>query len=146
MSLLDDSELVGTLRNACHEHGVALCYLFGSQASELVDRFSDVDVGVVFAEKQEGDELVRRWIALHKELAPLFLPTELDLVNLDEVSLEVMFSAMAEGTLVFCADEVFRANFEERVSREWHDFEPVVRAFNRDLATGILEEAARAGR
>jgi len=130
----------------CRQHGIDLCYLFGSQVSGYTDAFSDVDFGVVFPPGLDQWEQERRLLALGKELRRLFEPLEVDLVPLADAPCQMQFCALQESRLLYCANDLRRADFEEQVQREWHDFEPFITAFHRDLVEGIQERRRHAQR
>ncbi len=120
-----------TLRKRLRRLGVALVYLYGSQALERATRLSDVDVGIVLRDPRLLTR--RRRVLLHSKLLqflePLLIPQksqEIDLVFLQTASAVLQFEAINAGCPLFIADPVFKADYEESVIRQYLDIRPLV--------------------
>lgn len=133
----------------CSRFGIALAYLFGSQAEVgltiLENRtFSanevvgDIDLGVVFTRFPEGE--VRKVYGFMREaFSPLFKPWELDLTFLQETDYLLQFEAI-QGINIYCIDEDFQSNYEDRVMKWAADWK-----FEYDLYQKEFLEAIRDG-
>jgi len=122
------------VKEGLERQGVALVYLYGSEALERSNRLSDVDVGLVFRNPRELEDRDRRF-DLHGELLRLLeaevVPDgsrEIDLVFLQRASPVLQFEAINLGIPLFVADPVFRADYEASVMREYLDIRPLVEA------------------
>lgn len=132
-----------TLRKRLRRLGVALVYLYGSQALKRAARLSDVDVGIVLRDPRLLTR--RRRVLLHSKLLqflePLLTPQksqEIDLVFLQTASAVLQFEAINAGCPLFIADPVFKANYEESVIRQYLDIRPLVEAHYQ----AVLDRAA----
>lgn len=114
--------------------GVALVYLYGSEATRRATRFSDVDVGVVLRDPRplkQRDSIVRLRVALSQCLEPILARgpyRELDLVLLQTASPILRFEAINSGIPIFIADPTFKADYEAEVIRDYLDVQPLVEA------------------
>jgi uncharacterized protein YutE (UPF0331/DUF86 family) len=52
----------------------------------------------------------------------------------------LQWQAISHGKLLYCADEKFRLNFEEKVIGEWLDFSEWLERFQQEMVAGILEK------
>lgn len=120
------------VREKLRRLGVAVVYLYGSEALRRPSRFSDVDVGVVFKDKQvlrHRENRARLRLELMRCLESLLAPRgsrELDLVLLQGASPVLQFEAINAGSPLFVADQIFRAEYEASVQREYLDVRPLV--------------------
>lgn len=113
--------------------GVALVYLYGSQALGRSTRLSDIDVGVVFKDARAvlypRVRRVKLYLELMHHLEPVFAPglsREIDLVFLQTASPVLQFEAINVAHPLFVADRLFRADYEESVLRQYLDIRPLV--------------------
>lgn len=151
-SLLVGADKIETLRHICERNGVALCYVFGSQAENayqmllggrvhIEDPLADIDVGVVlldFDHLARARQLHLLHSRLYGSMADLFAPYELDLVLLQENHSVFQFEAV-RGICVYEASADVRNDYEEMVARKAADFRYVLETYLRertaDLAT-----------
>jgi len=114
--------------------GVAIVYLYGSEALGRATRFSDVDIGVVFRNPRilrHRDRRASLRAALIRCLRPRGVSLafrELDLVLLQTASPILQFEAIRAGRPLFAADRVFQADYEASVIRDFLDVRPLVEA------------------
>lgn len=127
------SERVGRI---LAEAGVSVAWLFGSRARGQARPDSDADVAVL-TDRPLG--LLDRGL-LADRLAETLGVTDVDLVVLDEASLELRGHVVQEGTLLYSHDEPRRVAFETRTRSEWFDYRPTLewhtRRWLRQLADG----------
>lgn len=137
------------LEGIARRHGVALVYLFGSQADvarrhleggpvEPADPLADIDVGVVFLDPAAIGETGRRletYAALHAELSDLLPPGRLDLVFLQETNSVLQARAIA-GHCVYAVSEAFKDAYEHRVLARAADFLPVLERYYAERLRG----------
>lgn len=131
--------LKSSLPDICREHGVAVCYLFGSSAQGCDDQLSDVDIAVVFFD-EPGDDWLELWLRLSEKMEQVVAPRQLDLVLLQRAPLLLKWQVISQGEVLYCADEMFRIAFEKRVIGEWLDFSEWLKRFHDEMVEGILEE------
>ncbi len=113
--------------------GVALVYLYGSEALGRSNRLSDLDVGVVLKHPEPLRKRLDRRVRLRSELMRCLEPLlaagavrEMDLVLLQMASPVLQFEAINAGCLLFVADRTFQADYEASVIREYLDVRPLV--------------------
>ncbi len=135
-------------QRVCREHGLALVYLFGSQAAnalrmlhdeevELRDPLADIDIGVVTVRPLPSDARGRleMYTSLYSDLADFFAPYAVDLVLLEEHHSVFQAEALA-GICVFEASPAFRDRYEMSILRRAADFKPFLDRFHQE----VLEE------
>jgi len=114
--------------------GVALVYLYGSEALGRSNRLSDIDVGIVLRDPgglRDRGCRTRLRSELLELLQPEMIPDasrEIDLVLLQTASSVLQFEAINFGRRLFVADPVFQADYEASVIREYLDIRPLVEA------------------
>lgn len=135
------------LARLSRRYGLALVYLFGSQAQAgakilggenvtLEDPLADIDVGVV-TEKPlpEPPQRARFYSALYNGLEDLFKPFRLDLSLLEENHSVFQVEAI-KGTCIYQASAEFRETYEMKILRRAADFRPFLERYLRE----VLEE------
>ncbi|MBI1953412.1 MAG: nucleotidyltransferase domain-containing protein [Candidatus Omnitrophica bacterium] len=133
-----------TVRKKLKRLGVALVYLYGSEAIGRSSALSDIDVGIVFRDSGRLRDRRRRFHlrsdlvqCLGSVLAPGFT-REIDLVFLQSASAILRFEATKFGRLLFVAAPLFWANYEASVLKEYLDVHPLVEVHYQ----AVLERAA----
>ena len=131
-----DPTLVAAAREvAAGEPGIVGLYLFGSQATGETHERSDVDLGVLFAEKVGLDEVIRLEARFEERLE-----RPVDLV--DAASCDAFLALrIIRGERVYCSDSTRCDEFDLYVMRRAADLEP----FERERRRMALEEPIRAG-
>ncbi|MEW6082558.1 MAG: nucleotidyltransferase domain-containing protein [Bacillota bacterium] len=128
------------LGRVCRKHGVALVYLFGSQALEgsrllageevyLNDPMADLDMGVVMEKPLPlASQRLAFYAAVYNDLVELVKPFLLDLVFLEETHSVFQLEAI-KGICVYqtCADK--RSEYEMMVLRRAADFRPFLERY-----------------
>lgn len=115
--------------------GVRFAYLFGSRVTGRHRPNSDADVAIMPGEPLD---LLTEADLADRLAQALEVPT-VDLVDLRRAPLRVRGRVLAEGRLLYSADEPARVAFEVRTRSEYFDFLPTQRAhrdeFLRRVAT-----------
>jgi len=104
--------------------GVRFAYLFGSQAAGRHRPTSDADIAIMPG--QPLDLLAEAGLA--DQLAQALQVPAVDLVDLRRAPLQLRGRVLAEGRLLYSADEPGRVEFEVRTRSEYFDFLPTQRA------------------
>lgn len=125
------------VRQILEEGGIDVAYLFGSRANRRARRDSDADVAVLAAGHLG---LLERGL-LADRLAWAFDAPDVDLVVLDEASLELRGHVVQEGKLLYSRDEPRRVAFETRTRSEWFDYRPTLQAHTRRWLRQLAEKA-----
>ena len=104
--------------------GVQFAYLFGSRATGRHRPTSDADIAIMTG--QPLDLLAEAGLA--DRLAQALQLPAVDLVDLRRAPLGLRGRVLAEGQLLYSADEPGRVAFEVRARSEYFDFLPTQRA------------------
>jgi predicted nucleotidyltransferase len=119
--------------------GVQFTYLFGSRATGRHRPTSDADIAIMPG--RPLDLLAEAGLA--DRLAQALRVPAVDLVDLRRAPLRVRGRVLAEGRLLYSADEPGRVAFEVRTRSEYFDFHPTQRAhrdqFLRRVAAARLD-------
>jgi predicted nucleotidyltransferase len=126
-----DTRLKTQLAAIFESQGVALAYLFGSQAKGEVGPLSDIDVAVYFDESVPREEYFDWRLEVSGALTDLFKTDKVDLVVLNEVPPLLAHRIVKEGVPLFCRDEKIRIEFEVRAVLNYLDWKPYVEKYTR---------------
>ena len=122
--------------------GLRLAYLFGSRVDGPTGPLSDYDLAVLF--DQLADLPLARTQLAH-ELGLVLDTDRVDVVSLNRAPVVLAYAAIAQGELLYQADEATRVEYEAYVMARYGDYLPVLRAQRRDIVEGG-EHAARVQR
>lgn len=100
------------------QYDVKLAYLFGSHIRGEISQFSDVDIAVLFGNKQENRALDR----LRVDLMKLLKIERIDLIPLNRAPPLLKYKVVREGKVLY--GEKLASSFEARVLEEYFDFKP----------------------
>jgi predicted nucleotidyltransferase len=122
-------------------HGVALAYLYGSQARDEAGPLSDVDVAVLFGRKVQSDERFRRVLTLIGELGSVFSRDDVYVVDLMDAPALLRHRVYHDGKLLYCPDDAVRVRFETMALRDYIDTEPLRRVKYHYVSQRFKEKA-----
>jgi predicted nucleotidyltransferase len=113
--------------NKLKELGVNTLYLFGSFAEGTETPFSDYDIGIIFNKNTSFSTatLLELYNKLYDILLAEFadIEREIDIVFLQKASLSLNFEVISRGIIIFEDSAEFSVNYEERVMRDYLDFQ-----------------------
>lgn len=135
-------EASGLVRAAFEAAEAAFAYLFGSRARGDEREGSDADIALMPTRQLSLLEVGH----LADRLAGALEVEEVDVVLLDQASLELRGRAVQEGELIFSADEPARVAFEVRTRSEYFDFVPTLREHTRRYLKQVAERGLSRGR
>lgn len=129
------------------KHGVILAYLFGSQKEagiaflngenpEAGDS-SDLDIGVLFTKFPQ--DVFEAYGELYADLSVFFEPFAVDLVFLQETDTLFQYEVISGGEMVYCKDESFLEEYEERVMKMASDLSFKKMDFEKDFLEAIRD-------
>jgi predicted nucleotidyltransferase len=105
------------------ERAISLAYLFGSAAKDRTGPMSDLDIGVLYHGEVDWD--------CHYELAQvvqgLLGVEKVDLVVLNTAPVELAYTCIGEGILLYAESRLVLVEFETRVLDLYGDFLPILR-------------------
>lgn len=114
--------------------GVKLVYLFGSYAEEKSLKLSDIDIGIVFADKLLSNKNFSQvYNQLYDIFTDVFPGRKIDVVFLQKATLELRFDVTKHGKILYAASSSDRLNFEEKTMISYADFKPVLTEFNQSI-------------
>lgn len=127
------------LSRVARDHRLLALYLFGSVASETAGPDSDVDVAALFFPDDPRWREGSTYIDLYDALTRCVRGTRLDLLVMQRAPLELQYRVLAQGEVLYCASDAGRADYEDRVLRDYLDFAVELRLFEAEVADAIRE-------
>jgi predicted nucleotidyltransferase len=118
---------------------VVLAYLYGSYALGQEWTESDLDVGVLFEERESSYEVFRRALRHAAELQSKLGEIEIDLRELNGAPVEFLMQVIKPNRCLYARSERERVQFETRVIREYLDFKPVLDEYYSQLRRRLKE-------
>ena len=115
----------------CHE--ILLVYLFGSRIDSSLGPLSDYDFGI-FCEHMADHTLLRA--GLYLPLATRLGTEALDIVILNNAPIELAFSIVSYGHLLYERDVKTRVDYEARAMGLYFDYLPTLRTERREILEG----------
>lgn len=111
---------------------VKLAYLFGSRASSVKGPMSDYDIAVLFPNTPPHEATYR----LTHKLVTILKTERVDLVVLNRAPIELRYSVLATGIVIYEMSTFERVEFEAYTLSRYGDYLPVLRRQRKE----ILEE------
>jgi predicted nucleotidyltransferase len=111
---------------------VELAYFFGSRAGDANGPISDYDIAVLFAEVPSSGMKYK----LAHQLATILLTDRVDLVVLNQASVELRYAVITTGIVVYEVNLSVRVEFEASTLSRYGDYLPILRRQRKE----ILEE------
>jgi len=132
---IDSAELHSFLQ----KNKVLAVYLFGSQLGEKTDKFSDLDLGVVFfASEKDKIRDVNFYIKFKDKLVKVLDFPDIDLLFLQNSGLKIPFEVVTSGEVIYSADKDKRLDYEDMVIRKGLDFKKELDIYYEELEEKIL--------
>jgi predicted nucleotidyltransferase len=133
------------MKAICEKHGLALCYIFGSQQEKGVailngreveegDTESDIDFAVLF--ETIPREAIEAYASLSLDLQEAVSPFRADFLFLHEVDHLIQLEAI-KGINVYANNEGFREAYEEKVRMLASDELEIFKLNERDFFEAI---------
>ena len=120
-------------RELCCLEDVRLIYLFGSQAEGCAGPMSDYDLGVLVEPAADGQQVKAQ---LACEFAGALQTGRADVVLLNRAPVELVYTVIAQGKLLYERDVATRVEYEADVMSRYGDYLPVLRAQRDDILRG----------
>lgn len=120
------------------QRDVQAAYLHGSVARGQANRLSDVDVALLLSPAPAPEAAVERQLALAVALGP-FADRDVQVTLLNTAPPQLAYEVIAAGRLLFERDPLARIAFEVRAMKRYFDVQPLLAAYDRELAQRIQE-------
>jgi predicted nucleotidyltransferase len=134
-SVIDPSALASQLREAMErEPRVLLVYVFGSQARGDTGPGSDLDVGVLVT---RDASIASLRMELTHILSKFSGEIPLDVIILNQAPLELAYSVISGGHLVYERSTAERVEYEANVMSRYGDYLPYLRMQRDDIVEGV---------
>ncbi len=115
----------------------ALCvYLFGSVAAGKENKFSDVDIAVLFDDRASHEEYSRRALLMMNEWSGL-LDKNVDIVVLNDAASFLKFQIIKSGMRIYERPDRHSRHFESAAIVEYFDFFPIRNRLEAAMISGI---------
>ncbi len=133
-----NSDLIESLKSVISEHEeVIAAYLYGSAAQGIMREDSDIDVGILLADDAAPD--YRYGVRMAGEIqSRLCIARDVDLRVLNRRPVRFLNQVLRYGKLVFVRDEKKRVEFETDVLKEYLDFKPFLREYDRERRRRLI--------
>lgn len=107
--------------------GVSVVYFFGSRVANRYLDFSDIDIGLVFKDKDKlyknsSDLFLKAFNILSSSIETNKKDIDLDISLLQKANPALRIKAINEGRILFESNPIDRADFEENTFREYNDY------------------------
>jgi len=112
---------------------IRLVYLFGSRLQEKPGPLSDYDFAVL-GDRAAAEPKLRAHLSY--SLARALDTSHFDIVLLDNVPIELAFSVISSGEILYERDVQSRVDYEARVMGLYFDYLPILREQKRDILNG----------
>ena len=116
-----------------HLPEVKLAYLFGSRVRDDVGPLSDYDFAVLAESSSDGRQVCG---LLSAALTRVLQEERIHVVLLNAIPIELAYSIIAQGELLYECDVSTRVEYEARVMGLYGDYLPILRAQRRDILEG----------
>lgn len=121
MNVMQIDKIKNVLEN---DDSILAAYLFGSQAKGKPNKYSDVDIAVLFNERSGKESYMDKIMALMTDLSNI-LRKEVDVVTLNQASLFLRYHVLKEGKKIYEKKDRNEHNFEAQAILQYFDFLPV---------------------
>lgn len=116
---------------------IVAVYLFGSFGTEFQNKFSDLDLGVVFYPDKLPD--LGRELSIEAEISLLLSIDRIDLINLNRAPVQIRFKAVAKGSILFESNPNELSSFLENTYRIYGDYQIDLKTYYREYRRALRE-------
>jgi len=129
---------VEELKNLLGRYRVTAAYFFGSRVEGIATEKSDYDFAILVDKEYEQDDINYLLMEL-KDEAESLLQNEVDVVLLNNVSIEFKYLVISRGQVIYSCDEDKRTDFEDEVIRDYLDFKPLLDIYRKEVREAVKE-------
>lgn len=118
---------------------ISLAYLFGSAAKDKMGPMSDVDIAVLYKDEFHWDH----HFELTHQLQELLQFKKVDLIALNRVAVELAYTCIKEGVLIYSVNQATRVEFEAKILGLYGDFLPILERQKMEVLKSGYERGTR---
>jgi predicted nucleotidyltransferase len=115
--------------------GVSLVYLFGSQVTGKTGVMSDLDIGILWDEKEKA--VMIKSCEIGNKIADILKDENIQVVPLNEQGLSFCFNVIKFGICIF-GNESKRVRYETSILNQYLDFQYFASQYNQSFSGHIL--------
>ncbi len=120
------------------DNSILAIYIFGSQVKGEPNKYSDIDIAILFDDKVKQKDYTDKQITVMTNLSGR-LNKEVDVVILNRVSLFLRYHILKEGIKIYERPDRNEHNFEAQAIIEYFDFLPIKEKIEKGLLAKIKE-------
>ena len=139
MTALNIAEHQEQLNRIFATHGVALAYLFGSQAEAKAGPLSDVDIAVLLGPQVPREQWFDTQLDLISELTSLWHRNDVDVVILNQATPVLAYEVVRFGQVLYEVEPGTRVDYEVAALRRYVDTKPLRQLQDRHLLERVEE-------
>jgi predicted nucleotidyltransferase len=134
-------EKLKELAELCKNNSEVLaCLLYGSYGTEYQTPLSDVDLAMLLMPNAKWD--IDKKLQVDSIISNQLREEDVNIVVLNEVSIELQYEILLTGRMVFVRDPVLFADFKEYVIKYYLDYKIDMDKFYEDYEAVLLEGQA----
>lgn len=122
--LLTDSNIAVINSILKKDDSILAVYLFGSQVKGSPNKYSDIDIAILFDNQTKGEEYTEKQIAIINSLSEA-INREVDAVILNRAPLFLKYHILKEGIKIYERPDRIEHAFEANAIIEYFDFLPI---------------------
>jgi len=120
------------------QYRLSLIYLFGSKARGRDSLLSDIDLAVLLEDNKKIN-LKKLVLDLIFEFSYAFNSDKIDLLILNNAGLNIQYTIVSEGKILYQLNEDVRCNYETRAIKLYFDFQKYENEYYALMHKAILE-------
>jgi len=120
------------------DNSIIVVYLFGSQIKDKSNKYSDIDIAILFDDKVKEEKYTDKQIAIINNLSSV-LSKEIDAIVLNRAPLFLKYHILKEGIKIYEKPDREQHDFEAKAIVEYFDFLPIKNRIENGLLTKIKE-------
>lgn len=119
-------------------NSILAVFLFGSQIKGKTNRYSDIDIGILFGNEVKVQDYTDKQIEITNNLNGA-LKREVDIIILNRAPLFLKYLVLKEGLKIYEHPDRTDHSFEARAIIEYLDFLPIKNRIENGILTKIKE-------
>jgi predicted nucleotidyltransferase len=120
------------------DKAIITAYVFGSQIKDRANKYSDVDIAILFDDELMKEGYGERQLKLTTELTEV-LNKEIDLIVLNRAPIFLKYHILKDGVKIYERPDRREHNFEARAIIEYFDFLPMKNKMEEGMLKSIKE-------